>query len=143
VDALAKVWDTAERDEALATIWPDLEKIALDYAVAEPAARSGRVAVVPADLGWDDVGDWASLARLLPEPVDGETVRVLGEGDLLTADAGGLAVLTGGRMVAVLGLDDVVVVDTPDAVLVTTRERAQDVKGLVDRLKAASRHDLL
>ena len=144
VVALAKVWDTDERDQALAAIWPDLEKIALDYAVAEPAARSGKVAVVPADFGWVDVGDWASLARLLPQPAAGQTVQVLGDqARLLTADAGGLAVLAGGRMVAVLGLDDVVVVDTPDAVLVTTRERAQDVKALVDQLKAAARHDLL
>ena len=144
VVALAKVWDTDERDQALAAIWPDLEKIALDYAVAEPAARSGKVAVVPADFGWVDVGDWASLARLLPRPAAGQTVQVLGdEARLLTSDAGGLAVLAGGRMVAVLGLDDVVVVDTPDAVLVTTRERAQDVKALVDQLKAAARHDLL
>jgi mannose-1-phosphate guanylyltransferase len=143
VTELAQAWDTEARDEALDRIWPELEKIALDYSIAEPAARSGQVAVVPADLGWDDVGDFASLCRLLPQ-LNGESVRVLGDqARLLSSDAGGLAVLAGDRVVAVLGLPDVVVVDTPDAVLVTTRERAQDVKALVDRLKADHRHDLL
>jgi mannose-1-phosphate guanylyltransferase len=140
---LAKAWDGDDRDEVLARVWPELEKIAIDYAVAEPAAKSGSVAVVPADFGWDDVGDWASLARLLPEPPDGGTVRVLGDGEVLVTDAAGLAVPHGNRVVAVLGLDDVVVIDTPDALLITTRARAQDVKGLVDRLKAAERHELL
>ena len=143
VTELAKAWDGADRDEVLARVWPELEKIAIDYAVAEPAAKSGNVAVVPADFGWDDIGDWASLARLLPEPADGGTVRVLGDGEVLVADAAGLAVPSGNRVVAVLGLDDVVVIDTPDALLVTTRARAQDVKSLVDRLKAAERHELL
>jgi len=140
---LARVWDTDRREAALAEIWPQLEKVAIDYAVAEPAAANGRVAVIPADLGWDDVGDWASLAGLLPPPAD-ERLRVLGDGvQVLAEEVEGLAVPAGGRLVAVLGIDDVVVVDTPDVVLVTTRERAQDVRRLVERLKAAGRHDLL
>jgi mannose-1-phosphate guanylyltransferase len=143
VAELAKAWDGDDRAQTLARIWPELERIAIDYAVAEPAARSGNVAVVPADFGWDDIGDWASLSRLLPDPADGGTVRVLGDGEVLVADADGLAVSAGDRIVAVLGIEDVVVIDTPDALLVTTRARAQEVKGLVDRLKAAERHELL
>jgi len=69
---------------------------------------------------------------------------VLGDGDcVLALGANGLAVPGGGRLVAVLGLDDVVVVDTPDAVLVTSREAAQQVKSIVDALRAAGRTDLL
>jgi mannose-1-phosphate guanylyltransferase len=140
---IADAWDSPSRAEVLARVWPDLEKVAIDYAVAEPAARAGRVAVVPADMGWDDVGDWASLAGLLPDPADGR-VRVLGDASLaLTRDAGGLVVPAGGRVVTVVGLDDVIVVDTPDAVLVTTRARAQDLKALVDELRATGRTDLL
>jgi len=143
VTALAEAWDTDHREEALAEIWPTLEKVALDYAVAEPAAKSGRIAVIPADFGWDDVGDWASLARLLPPP-DGQQVRILGEAtDVLAEDATGVVVPAGGRTLAVLGLDDIIVVDTPDAVLVTTRQRAQQVKSLVERLARESRDDLL
>ncbi len=125
----------------LAELWPSLTRIAIDHAVAEPAARDGRVAVIPGDFSWDDVGDFASLAGLLPAGPQG--VRVLGSAtDVLARDATGVVVPWSGRTVAVLGLEDVVVVDTPDAVLVTTRSRAQDVKSLVDLLRAAGRSDL-
>jgi mannose-1-phosphate guanylyltransferase len=135
ITEIAKAWHGEERDAVLAEVWPGLERIAIDYAVAEPASRGGRVAVVPADFGWEDVGDWASLAGLLPDPAEG-SVRVLGDAArVLAADASGVAIPAGERLVAVLGLDDVVVVDTPDAVLVTTRERAQDVKALVEELR--------
>ena len=111
--------------------WPQLTKIAIDHAVAEPAAAAGRVATVPGSFGWEDVGDFASLAALTGP---GEGFRVLGDPDLvLGQDATGLVVPAGGRTVAVVGLDDVVVVDTGDALLVTTSlDRAQDVKAVVD-----------
>jgi mannose-1-phosphate guanylyltransferase len=141
IQELAAAWDTPRRPEALDTVWPTLEKVAIDYAVAEPAAAAGRVAVVPASFGWDDVGDFAALATLLPPDAE---VRVLGDGEHVIAhEASGVAVPGRGRLLAVLGLDDVVVVDTPDAVLVTTRARAQDVKGVVDALRALGRHDVL
>jgi mannose-1-phosphate guanylyltransferase len=140
---IAEAWDTDRRDEVLHATWPALEKVAIDYAVAEPAAEAGRMAVVLADFGWDDVGDWSSLAELLGPPSDGRPVRVLGDAaQVLSAEASGVAVPAGNRLVAVLGLEDVVVVDTPDAVLVTTRERAQDVKTLVEELRGIGRVDL-
>jgi len=123
--------------------WAELEKIAIDHAVAEPAADQGRVAVVPGSFGWDDVGDFHSLATLLPRADTGE-VRVLGDEALVRAlDATGIVVPAAGRHVAVVGLDDIVVVDTPDAVLVTTRQRAQDVKAIVDALKAEGLDELV
>ncbi|MBK6871811.1 MAG: NTP transferase domain-containing protein [Kineosporiaceae bacterium] len=145
---IAAAWDTPERAVALDTLWPTLEKVAIDYAVAEPAADAGRVAVIPADIGWDDIGDFASLAGLLT-PADGadETgneLRLLGSADqVLAQDSSGLVIPRSGRLVAILGLDDVVVIDTPDAVLVTTRARAQEVKSLVAQLQARARLDLL
>jgi mannose-1-phosphate guanylyltransferase len=127
--------------DTLDEVWPTLPKIALDHAVAEPAAEAGRVATVPAAFGWDDVGDFDSLATLLAED-DGAGLTVLGDADAVRGiDASGL-VVTGGRTVAVIGLDDVVVVDTPDALLVTSRARAQDVKAVVAALKDAGRADL-
>jgi mannose-1-phosphate guanylyltransferase len=116
----------------LEEVWPTLTRIAIDHAVAEPAAAQGRVATVPADLGWDDIGDFHSLATVL----GGDNVRVLGDPAAVLAESStGLVVPHGGRLVALVGVDDVIVVDTPDALLVTTRDRAQDVKTLVDRLK--------
>src|SRR5690606_20895567 len=120
----------------LEEVWPELPKIAIDHAVAEPAAAAGRVACVPGGFVWDDVGDFASLGDLLAQLAgDGAALRVLGDADLVrTHDATGLVVPSGGRTVAVVGLDDVVVVDTPDALLVTTRDRAQEVKTIVAAL---------
>lgn len=130
--------DPARMDE----LWPALPKIALDHAVAEPAADAGKVVVVPADIGWDDIGDFDSLATLLEDDATAG-VTVLGEESLVQSSAAtGLIVPAGGKVVAVVGLDDIVVVDTPDALLVTTRARAQDVKQIVAGLKDAGRADL-
>ena len=137
-DLRAVAAEPARTDE----LWGGLPRIALDHAVAEPAADAGRVAVVPGDFGWDDVGDFAALAGLLPGSRGGP--QVLGDASLVRAvDSDGLVVPGSGRTVAVVGLDDVVVVDTGDTVLVTSRERAQDVKAVVEGLKADGREDLL
>lgn len=135
----AALRSVAAEPSTLESVWPTLPRIALDHAVAEPAAAAGRVAVVPASFGWDDVGDFDSLATLL----GGADLAVLGDGDLVRAvDATGLVVPASGRLVAVVGLDDVVVVDTPDALLVTTRRRAQEVKAVVAALQQRGRDDL-
>ncbi len=122
-------------------LWPGLPKIALDHAVAEPAADAGRVAVVPSSFHWEDIGDFDALATLLEGA--GAATSVLGDAsDVLTVDSTGLVVPGGKRVVAVVGLDDVVVVDTPDALLVTTRSRAQEVKQVVAALKESGRGEL-
>ena len=127
----------------LEQVWGSLDALAIDRAVAEPAARSGHVTVVPADVGWDDVGDFASLASLLEERPEHGGVRVLGRaGDVVARDSTGVVAAHGERAVVVLGVDEVVVVDTPDALLVTTRERCQDVRGVVATLQELGRGDL-
>jgi mannose-1-phosphate guanylyltransferase len=126
---------------SLERVWGRLPRIALDHAVAEPAAAAGRVAAVPADLGWDDIGDFDSLAALV-EQDDGVLTVVGDEGQVYAAESSGLVHLASGRVIALVGLDDVVVVDTPDALLVTSRELAQDVKAIVERLRDTGRSDL-
>lgn len=126
----------------LEQVWGSLPRIALDHAVAEPAAAAGRVAAVPADLGWDDIGDFDSLTALVEK--DDGALTVVGErGRVYAAESSGLVHLASGRVVALVGLDDVVVVDTPDALLVTSREHAQDVKAIVERLRESGRADLI
>ncbi|NNG36273.1 mannose-1-phosphate guanylyltransferase [Nakamurella aerolata] len=120
--------------------WPQLTKITIDHAVAEPAAAAGRMAVVPGDFQWDDIGSFGSLARWLPRTAAG--TAVLGDQAMVMADGAGVVIPGTGRLVATIGTENVVVVDTPDALLVTTVERAQDVKRLVDELKATGRVDL-
>jgi mannose-1-phosphate guanylyltransferase len=122
-------------------LWGGLTKIAIDHAVAEPAAAAGRVAVVPGSFGWEDIGDFEALADLLPAGADG--IRVLGDSAaVLAIGSTGLVVAGTDRTVAVLGLDNVVVVDTGDALLVTTTEHAQDVKAVVQALKDSGRSSL-
>jgi mannose-1-phosphate guanylyltransferase len=140
-DLAAGLRTIAAEPDRLEEIWPGLTKIAIDHAVAEPAAAAGRVAVVPGGFGWEDIGDFAALADLLPEPDAGP--KVLGDADLVVArDSTGLVVPMAGRTVAVLGLEDVVVVDTGDALLVTTTAHAQEVKAIVEGLKASGRAEL-
>ena len=131
----------AAEPSLLEDLWPTLPRIALDHAVAEPAAEAGRVAVVPAAMGWDDIGDFDSLSHLLE--ADLGHLTVLGEGACVRGvDSSGLVVAGTGRVISVVGLDDIVVVDTPDALLVTSRSRAQDVKQVVSRLQQDGRSDL-
>jgi len=136
LQTIADSWeDESERDRILDEIWPTLPKIAIDHAVAEPAANSGKVAVIPATFGWDDVGDFSSLADLLP--AESSQPRILGEQSLVVTEqvAGGIVVPASGRLVACLGVDDLVIVDTVDALLVTTRARSQEVKRLVAKCR--------
>lgn len=140
---IAASWDSPRRDEVLDAVWPGLVKIAIDHAIAEPVAAAGGVAVVPGAFGWDDVGDWDSLATLLPGASEG--LAVLGDPSLVLGEDGasGVVVAGAGRTVAVLGLPDAVVVDTPDALLVTTRQHAQGVKSVVGAWRERGRDDLL
>ncbi|MFD2840928.1 mannose-1-phosphate guanylyltransferase [Populibacterium corticicola] len=133
---IAAAWDTDDRDVVLERVWPSLEKIAIDHAVAEPAAAAGGVAVVPASFGWDDVGDFNSLAALLPAD-DHRGSKVLGDPGKVVRiqSAGSVVVPRTERVITILGLDDVVIVDTDDALLVTTRARAQNVKDVVTELR--------
>lgn len=141
---IAAAWDTPERDAVVAEVWPGLERIAIDHAVAEPVAAQGGVVVVPGTFGWDDVGDFNSLAALLPSE-DGSGSKVLGDPGLVirVQSAGSVVVPGSKRVVTILGLDDVVVVDTPDALLVTTRARAQQVKDIVTELHDRGLDELL
>ncbi|KAG1864397.1 nucleotide-diphospho-sugar transferase [Suillus subluteus] len=141
---IAAAWDDeALRQAALNEIWPELEKIPIDNAVAEPAAAEGKVAVVPATFGWDDVGDFSSLADLLP--AESNQPRVLGDSSLVLTEqvAGGIVVPGSGRLITCLGVDDLVIVDMPDTLLVTTRARSQEVKRLVKKCRDAGWKQLL
>jgi mannose-1-phosphate guanylyltransferase/mannose-6-phosphate isomerase len=110
--------------------------ISLDYAVAE---RTAQAAVVPADIGWTDVGSWGALWELGAK--DGGGNVALGDG--LLEGASNCYVRSDGIATAVVGLKDAVVVVTEDAVLAMHRDRAQDVKKVVDRLKAAGRQEAI
>lgn len=107
----------------------------VDYAVME---KTSRAAVVPVSCEWNDVGSWDALWATAEHDVDGNRL----EGDVLAIDIHNCYVRgTDRRLVAALGLDDMVIVDTPDAVMVAPRARVQDVKRIVEQLKTDGRHE--
>jgi mannose-1-phosphate guanylyltransferase len=144
LEELAVAWDDpASRGPAVDRIWPGLEKIAIDYSVAEPAAKAGRLVVVPGDFDWDDVGDFASIAKLRSGGRANE-LSILGDDATVLSDhASGIVVSQSKRVISLIGVRDIVVVDTPDALLVTTSEHAQRVKSVVDALKLSGRSEVL
>jgi mannose-1-phosphate guanylyltransferase len=143
ISAIAAAWDTPEQASVLAQVWPGLEKISVDYGVMEGAAAAGRVATVPADMPWSDVGDFHSLGESLPTDESGNLL--IADADrVITRDVkDAVIVSTTGRVVAMVGLENVVVVDTPDAMLVCSRERAQEVKQVVDELRCRGAGDCI
>lgn len=144
LEELAAAWDDpATRGPAVDRIWPGLTKIAIDYSVAEPAARAGKLAVIPGVFDWDDVGDFASIAKLHAGGRKND-LAILGENARVLADASsGIVVSQSNRIISLVGVRDIIVVDTDDALLVTTTANAQRVKSVVDALKLSGRSDVL
>ena len=106
----------------------------IDYAVME---KTDKAAVVPLDAGWSDVGAWSALWEISERDTSGNVMQ----GDVLTFDVHDTLVLAQHRCVAAIGLDGAIVIETPDAVLVTHRDRAQDVKEIVSQLKKSGRDE--
>jgi mannose-1-phosphate guanylyltransferase len=100
----------------------------IDYAIME---KTERAAVVPLDAGWSDVGSWSALYEVLDKDAAGNVTK----GDVIVEKCRDTYVLASNRTVAAVGLENVVVVETPDAVLVIARDASQHVKLVVDRLK--------
>ena len=134
IDALSGALGSPRYESVLAEVWEETDRTTIDYGLLE---KAGNVAVVPADIGWHDVGSWARLAA------------IVGRGDNWSSDghvavrAEGNYAWAPGKTVAFVGVDGLVVVDTPDALLVTSKERSEEVKEVTERLRREEREDLL
>jgi mannose-1-phosphate guanylyltransferase len=130
---------------ALRSIYPRLENISVDYAVMEPATRSTgvspRVSVIPAKMGWSDIGSWAAVYELLAAR-SGANSNVCA-GPFFTLDASGNYLWSPKKFVAAIGVKDLVLVETPDAILLCHRNNSQDVAKIVKHLESQKRHALL
>jgi mannose-1-phosphate guanylyltransferase len=130
--ALEKVvaaWETPARDETLMRVWSKVDSTTIDQGIME---KADRIAVVPAEMGWSDVGDWHGLGELIEQDAMGNSVT----GQWLQHDAERCMVWsTTGRLIALVGVDNLAIIDTPDALLVVNRDRAQDVRKTVEQLK--------
>lgn len=131
---LRPYWGRPEWEEALARIYPKLPAISIDYGLMEKAEN---VLVIPADIGWSDVGDWAALASIFPHDEQGNAVfahhvGVETKGCVIYAE-------DPNRLVATLGLENLVIVETKEALLMLPKDRAQEVRRILERLRLHSR----
>ncbi len=131
IERIAAAWGTPEGPAVLREEYAAVEKISIDYAVLE---RARGVRVLEVDFEWSDVGSWAAIPPLYPADPEGNVAQ---NATLVTHDAKNVFVHGDGRLVAMIGVEDLMVVQTRDATLICPRERAEEVKQLVQRLGAA------
>jgi len=133
---VAAALGTPQEAAVLARVWPNAPRVSIDYGVMEHAPR---VAVVPMDVGWNDVGSWAALHQVLPADADG---NITVAGDHLAVGSRDTMVYGGNdRLIVTIGVEDLIVVDTGDVLLICPRDRAQDVKVVVEQLQRQRREE--
>ncbi|HXE96258.1 MAG TPA: mannose-1-phosphate guanylyltransferase [Dongiaceae bacterium] len=126
------VWELSDLEKQIREIYQEVPNISIDYAVME---KSKNVLMLPVEMGWSDVGSWSALPEVI-EPDKEGTVCVNAAG-LVAVDSSDCLIYADGKMVATVGVHNIVIVTTPDAILVCDRERCQDVKKVVEQLGAA------
>ncbi len=129
-------WNTPERDTVVQSLWPTIKPETIDYGIME---RAERVAVLPAaELGWNDIGSWDALFEVLPADENGNIILT---SESLTLDASQSLILSenSDRMIAVIGVQDLVIIDSGDVLMVCRREEAQKVRDAVQLLKKSGR----
>jgi mannose-1-phosphate guanylyltransferase len=136
IDALAEAVGSPRYESVLSEVWEETDRTTIDYGILEKAQD---VAVVPADIGWHDVGSWSRLAGIVQPGAAGNWAS---DGHVAVGADGNYA-WAPGKTVAFVGVEGLVVVDTPDALLVTSKERSEEVKEVVDRLRREEKEDLL
>lgn len=127
---------TDHYQQTLSNIWPRVAQQTIDYGVMEGAQN---VAVIPVEMGWTDVGSWGSLEGLLPQDDQGNSFV----GEHIGIESRNLIVIGGTRLIATIGVEDLIVVDTDDALLVCSRAYEQQVRDLVEKLKQTNRINLV
>lgn len=136
---LKEIGSRIGRDDYQATlnrVWSEMPRLSIDYAIMEHAEN---MAVIPVDMGWSDIGSWATLFEVLNRDENGnaacgpqpDCIHLDTRNTLVVSDT------TPGRMIVTIGLDDIVIVDTVDTLLVCRRDHSEDVRKIVDRLKAS------
>lgn len=131
LEEIGSLPDHAAMTAALPALFPKAPKLSVDYGVME---KSQSVRVVPAYFGWDDLGTWATVERVREKDENGNILR----GQVITHDSHGLIVEGNpGRLVAAVGVEDLIVVDTDDALLICAKDRAQDVKKVASQAATA------
>jgi mannose-1-phosphate guanylyltransferase len=148
LEKIAATHGTPEFAKAFADLYPQCENISVDYAVLEPRSAKGEhrssLFCLPANFGWNDLGSWAALyEHQLAQQPDAPAANIVETADALTIDAHGNYVYSPEKFIALVGVKDLVVVDTGDALLITSRSHSQDVGKVVKQLVAQGKTGLV
>lgn len=128
-----------DESRVLNEVYPNIRKISIDYAVMEPSALKGDVLTVPGSFGWNDVGSWDMMSVLHDADEEGNILL----GNTLALNTTNSICYSSGKLVSVIGMDNVVVVETPDAIMICPKDQAQDVKLIVDKLSEQKKNEYL
>jgi mannose-1-phosphate guanylyltransferase len=131
LEAIVEAADSPEAEAVFQRVWNQIKPTTIDVGIME---RAHNVAVIPCDLGWSDIGSWASLFDILPH--DSQHNVLMGHVQHVGIDTRNSLIYSPKRLVATIGLDDIVIIDTGEALLVLPKGRAQDVGALVKELRA-------
>lgn len=135
--ALADEITKSRSEKTLARLFPKMPNISIDYGLMEK--MKGRILTLPVDFGWSDVGGWSALADLLPGDASGNVVQ----GHSVLVRSSGNFVKSSGKLIALVGMKDCVVVDTPDAVLVCPKSQTESIREVVEALKTSGQSSYL
>lgn len=133
---IADAMGTADEKKVIDEVYPTIPSISIDYGIME---KSDKVKVISAEMGWNDVGSWDNLGVLYDEDADGNVFA----GDHLAIDTKRCITYSKKRLISTVGVSDLIIVETDDAIMVVDKSRAQDVKLLVEELKKQGRKELL
>lgn len=136
LEKMGEAMGTANEKQVINEIYPTIPSISIDYGIME---KSDIVNVISAEMGWNDVGSWDNLGVLYDEDENGNVFA----GDHLSIDTKGCITYSKKRLISTIGVENLIIVETDDAIMVVDKSRAQDVKMLVDELKAQGRTELL
>jgi mannose-1-phosphate guanylyltransferase len=139
LDKIGNAMNTADEKKVIDEVYPNIRKISVDYAVMEPAAATGDVLVIPGEMGWNDVGSFDMMEVLRDKDANGNII----EGDVVAVDCKDSIILSSEKTVTCVDVENLVVVETKDAIMVCPKDKAQSVKKIVEKLQATGRDELL
>lgn len=139
LEKIGKSMGTVYEKDTIEKMYPNIRKISIDYAIMEQAAIAGDVLVIPGEFGWDDVGS-LDMMDVLHQPDENGNVLL---GDTLAVDTTNTVMYSSKKIVTAVGVDNLIIVETPDAIMVSSKDKAQQVKKIVDALESAGRKELL
>ena len=139
LEKIGDAMNTADEKKVIDEVYPNIRKISVDYAVMEPAAATGDVLVIPGEMGWNDVGSFDMMEVLRDKDANGNII----EGDVVAVDCKDSIILSSEKTVTCVDVENLVVVETKDAIMVCPKDKAQSVKKIVEKLQATGRDELL